>query len=132
MTVKAELDFVTNAASEANKAADAVARFRSELEKLQGTSATTNLGGGPSAPRGPGGLPNGVKIGADGRMRDVKGRFLGADAQAQINAVGSGGFGEQFSHAEKLAQIQAQSNAEQASSQHRIAEQYQKDRNAML
>jgi hypothetical protein len=131
VTVKAELQFVTDAAVEANKAADAVARFRSELEKLQGTSGTTNLGGGPSAPRGQGGLPPGVKVGADGRMRDAKGRFLGADAQAQINS-GMGGGGEQFSHAEKIAQIQAQSNAEHASSQHRIAEQYQKDRNAIL
>jgi hypothetical protein len=102
VTVKAELQFVTDAASEASKAADAVARFRSELELLQGLS-------GKSSSVGP-------SVGATGAV--------GAQA-ANVAAL-------QVKGANEVAAINANAMAAQASSQHRIAEQYQKDRNAIL
>jgi hypothetical protein len=104
VTVKAELQFVTDAAAEANKAADAVARFRSELEKLQSLGGKTDIGGGPAASRG-----------------QNTTRAQSADVAAL-----------QVRGANQVAAIQAKSAAEQAASQNRIAEQYQKDRNAIV
>lgn len=109
MTVKAELQFVTDAASEANKAAVAVARFRSELEKLQSIGGSSNVG----APL-PGGKGGGSGI--DG---------IQARASAQQSAIAQ-------KSAAQVAAIEATSNADSAASGHRIAEQYQKDRNAIL
>jgi len=103
VTVKAELQFVTDAAAEANKAADAVARFRSELEKLQSIGGTTSIGGAPDGKSGKG------SVGIDS---------IQARAVAQQSAIAQ-------RSAAKLSEIEAASG-------HRIAEQYQKDRNAIL
>ena len=102
MTVKAELQFVTDAAAEANKAADAVARFRSELESLQGLS-------GKSSSAGP-------SVGAANVANTQAANVIALQVQG----------------ANQVAAIQAKASSEQAASQHRIAEQYQRDRNAIL
>lgn len=102
MTVKAELQFVTDAASEANKAADAVARFRSELETLQSLS-------GKSSSVGP-------TVSQSNELHSQA---------ASITAL-------QVKGANEVAVIKANASAAEAASQHRIAEQYQKDRNAIL
>lgn len=102
MTVKAELQFVTDAASEANKAADAVARFRSELETLQSLS-------GKSSSIGP-------SVGQSNELHSQA---------ASITAL-------QIKGANDVAVINANASAAEAASKHRIAEQYQKDHNEIL
>lgn len=99
MTVQAELQFVTDAASEANKAADAVARLTSALQQLQGASGSESSFG-----------PNASAINAQ---------------TANVVAL-------QVQGANQVAAIRANAVAAEAASQHRIAEQYQKDRNAIL
>lgn len=102
MTVKAELQFITDAAKVASDAAIAVARYRKELELLQGLNGKTS-----ASPIG-------------GNVAGIQAK--GAADIATVQAKG-------------IADVQravAKANADAAAHQHRVAEQYQKDRNAIL